>query len=130
MYVRGLRPGNMLVMLVMLVIYLRALDKMVYNAYVKQRILFYYQQGYKAPTIAKLLREDDVRCTRVGVVYFLNNFRRTGTIVRHPGSSRPSKITVEVKEIGEQQMRLDDETTATRLHRILTVASSSRSVSG
>lgn len=92
---------------------------MVYSAYTKQRILFYHQQGYKAPTIAKLLHEEGVRCTRVGVANFLRKFLLTGTIARCPGSGRPSKITSEVQEVVEQQMRLDDETTATQLHQLL-----------
>ncbi len=93
---------------------------MVYSSYTKQRILFFHEQGYKAPTIAKLLREERVRCTRVGVAYFLKKFAETGTISRRAGSGRPSKITTEIKEIVDQQMRDDDETTATQLHHLLT----------
>ena len=43
----------------------------------------------------------------------------TGTIVRTPGSGRPSKITAEVKALVERQMRHDDETTAAQLHVLL-----------
>ena len=92
---------------------------MVYSSYVKQRILFYHQQGHKAPTIARLLSEERVSCTRVGVAYFLKKFLQTGTISRRLGSGRPTKVTREVKEIVEQQMRQDDETTATQLHELL-----------
>ena len=92
---------------------------MVYSSYVKQRILFYHQQGYKARTIAKMLGEERIRCTRVGVAYFLKKFLQTGTISRRLGSGRPSKVTTEVKQIVEQQMRQDNETTATQLHRLL-----------
>lgn len=38
---------------------------------------------------------------------------------RMPGSGRPTKITEEVKNIVEEQMRHDDETTATQLHKLL-----------
>ena len=38
---------------------------------------------------------------------------------RLPGSGRPSKITHEVKQIVEDAMRADDETTAVQLHKIL-----------
>ena len=93
--------------------------RMVYSSYVKQRILFYHQQGYKAPTIAKLLRAEHISCTRVGVAFFLKKFLQTGTITRRLGSGRPSKITTEVKQIVEQQMQLDDETTATQLRQLL-----------
>ena len=38
---------------------------------------------------------------------------------RRPGSGRMFKITQRVKELVEQQMERDDETTATQLHRFL-----------
>ena len=38
---------------------------------------------------------------------------------RLPGSGRPSQITPDVKQIVEDQMRLDDETTAFQLYRLL-----------
>ena len=43
-------------------------------------------------------------------------FYDTGSIARQPGSGRPSKVTAEIKELVEAQMRLDDETTAFQLH--------------
>ena len=46
-------------------------------------------------------------------------YKITGTIVRTPGSGRPSKITAEVKALEERQMRHDDETTAAQLHVLL-----------
>ena len=39
--------------------------------------------------------------------------------MRRPGSGRRSKITQQVKELVEAQMRLDDETTASQLHKLL-----------
>ena len=39
---------------------------------------------------------------------------------RKPGSGCPTKITSHVKQIVEQRMRQDDETTATQLHELLT----------
>ncbi len=38
-----------------------------------------------------------------------------------PGSGRPTKITEEVKKIVEEQMRKDDETTASQLFKLLIV---------
>jgi len=90
---------------------------MVFSCY---RILVHYGNGYKAPTISKLLREEGVRCSRVGIAKFIQKFQDTGNINRRVGSSRPSKITSEIKQIVEDQMRRDDETTAVQLHRILT----------
>ena len=92
---------------------------MVFSCYKKQRILFYYEKGYKAPTIAKLLREANLQCSRVGVAKFLKKFQETGNINRRVGSGRPSKVTAEIKRVVEEQMRLYDETTAVQLHRIL-----------
>ena len=50
---------------------------------------------------------------------FLKKFREMGSIQRHPGCDQPSKISAEVKEIIEEQMRADDETTATQLHKLV-----------
>ena len=92
---------------------------MVFSSYKKQRILFFYSKGYKAPTIAKLLHDEGLPCSRVGVAKFIKKFEETGTITRRVGSGRPSKVTAEIKQIVEDQMRLDDETTAVQLYRLL-----------
>ena len=39
--------------------------------------------------------------------------------MRRPGSGRPSKITLEMKEIVEAKMREDDEAAAYQLHALL-----------
>ena len=92
---------------------------MVFSSYKKQRILFLRAKGYRAPTIAKLLRDEKLQCSRVGVAKFMRKFKQTGTISRHIGSGRPSKVTAEIKQLVEDQMRLNDETTAVQLHRLL-----------
>lgn len=92
---------------------------MVFSSYKKQRILFFYSKGYKAPTIAKLLHDEGLPYSRVGVAKFIKKFEETGTITRRVGSGRPSKVTAEIKQIVEDQMRLDDETTAVQLYRLL-----------
>ena len=92
---------------------------MVYSSYLKQRILYFYLKGHRAPTIRKLLLEENIKASRVGIASFLKKFEETGCLTRRPGSGRPSKATAEIKEIMEQQMREDDETTAVQLHRIL-----------
>ena len=93
--------------------------KMVYSTYKLQRILYYYLQGYKAPTIAKLLREEKLKASRVGIAKFLKKYTETGSIGRRRGSGRPTKVTAEIKAIVEEKMREDDETTATQLHSLL-----------
>ena len=93
---------------------------MLYSTYKKQRILYLRSQGLKAPTIARMLRdEENLQCTCVGVSMFLKRFEETGSLTRQPGSGRPSKITAEIKEIVEEQMQFDDETSAVQLHRLL-----------
>ena len=93
---------------------------MVYSSYKRQRILHHYCGGHHAPTIAKLPREEGLKVTRVGIAKFLMKFQETGSIGRRLGSGRPSKITAEMKETVEKQMRLDDETTTYQLHQLLT----------
>ena len=50
---------------------------------------------------------------------FIRRYRQTGSIARRPGSGPKSKITSEIMQVVERQMRLDDETTAMQLHRLL-----------
>lgn len=93
---------------------------MVFSEYTKQRIVFYYHQGLKAPSISSRLREEGITASRVGVFKFLNSYRSSASIARSPGSGRNSKITDEVKKVVEEKMREDDETTAMQLHQLLT----------
>ena len=82
-------------------------------------ILYWFNQGLKAPSIAKALEEERLGCLRCGIAKFLKVYQATGSIARQPGSGRLSKITPEMKHIVEEQMRLDDETTACQLHCLL-----------
>ena len=92
---------------------------MVYSDYIKQRILHHYSKGYKAPTIAKLLQEEQLKASRVGVAKFIKHYQDTSTIARRPGSGQPSKVTEEIKRIVEEQMQKDDKTMAYQLHQLL-----------
>lgn len=83
------------------------------------RILYLSMQGYKPPTISRILEEEGMKASRRGIAYFLKRYTETGTIARLPGSGRPSVVTEEIKAIVEQQMRDDDETTAHQLHSLL-----------
>ena len=91
---------------------------MVFTCYTKQRILYYYLHGRRAPTIAKLIREG-VEVSRVGVAKFLAKFKETGCISRTPGSGRPLKLTGEIKTVVDEKKREDDETTAFQFHELL-----------
>ena len=94
--------------------------KMVFSAYEKERMIYYYCKGMKAPTIRRKLLEEGIVASREGIHKFLSRFLECGSILRQPGSGRPSKITAEIKKIVDDQMELDDETTAHQLHSILT----------
>lgn len=94
---------------------------MVLSLYAKQRIVYYYTQGYRTSTRIRrvLAKEDKIIVTRVTIWKFLRGYAKSGSFARKEGSGRPSKITAEVKEIVECQMKADDETTAIQLHKTL-----------
>ena len=91
---------------------------MVMSTYAKQRVLS-LSEHYKSPTIARLLREEGIKVSRVAVYKFLKRFWTTKTIRRSEGSGRPSKITAMVQSLVDEKMEADDETTATQLHQML-----------
>ena len=94
---------------------------MVFSDYTKQRILFFYSLlGYRPSRIALLLAAEGIIVSRPGVAKFINRYMATGSIVRQPGSGRKTVISSEIKRVVEDQMRSDDETTASQLHVILT----------
>ena len=70
--------------------------------------------------IARLLEKDDgISVSQRGIAKFLKVYEETQSISRRPGSGRLSEITASVKQIVEQQIQLDDETTAAQLYRML-----------
>ena len=56
----------------------------------------------------------------MGVWKFLYIYKRTGTLSKLEGGGRHTKITNEIKQIVNQQMHDDDETTAYQMHKLLT----------
>ena len=94
---------------------------MVFSDYVKQRILFFYSLlGYRPSRIALLLAMEGISVSKTGVAKFISRYLATGSIVRQPGSGRKTVISPEILRLVEDQMRADDETTASQLHVILT----------
>ena len=85
---------------------------MVFSSEVLVKILGYYFDGRKPPSIEKLLREQDIW-------KLLRRYERTGTIARQGGGGRRGFFTPEVKGIVDEQMNKDDETTAYQLHKLL-----------
>lgn len=115
---------------------------MVYTEYKKQRIVYYMSKfilfyfvtfgiqsfkkyiltlakGYKSTSIVECLRSEGLSVTVSGVFRFIKRYNETRTIARHPGSCRPTKITIDVIRIVERQMEADDETTAVQLQKML-----------
>ena len=88
---------------------------MVYSDYVKQRILFYRRSGKSLQRIVLSLAEEGLVATKAGVAKFLRRFDETGTIARAPGSGQKSMMTAEAKQIVEEQMERNDETTGKEL---------------
>ena len=93
---------------------------MVFTQYEKRRMVFFWKKGYKAPTIAKLLRSEGITASRRGIHKFLRLFAERRTTARRPGSGRPFILSTEIKNEVERIMEEDDETTATQLHQLLT----------
>ena len=93
---------------------------MVYSRYTKQRVLqLYLYENCRPPQNTDLLKKEGLSTSRQGVLKFLKRYNLRQTIARQPGSGRPYLVTAEVKRIFEEQMRLDDETTAYQLHPLL-----------
>lgn len=92
---------------------------MVYSLYKKERILHFYSQGLKPPTIMTELAAEGIIVSRRGIYKFLKKFEATGCLLRSPGSGRPTKITNSVKRFVEDRMKMDDETTVHQLHAML-----------
>ena len=90
-----------------------------YGDYKYQRILYYHRQGHKPPAIAKLLQEESLKCTRMGIYKFIKKYEKFGTFSVVPGAGRPTLITSEIKQLVDQRMEEDNETTATQLCEIL-----------
>ena len=92
---------------------------MVFNEYTKRRILFYHAKDYRPRRIAELLLQEGITASSRGIALFIARCEKTGTSDRRPGSSRPTKITNEMKAMVEKQMARDDETTVKELHIVL-----------
>ena len=67
--------------------------EMVYSAYTKRKILCYYREGYRPPSISVLLLNEGLKASKVGVAKFIARFEATGAVALHrkTGSGRSSK---------------------------------------
>lgn len=105
-----------------LVFFLALLSReMVFSDYTKQRILFFHSLlGYRPSRISFLLAKEGIIVSKTGVAKFIHRYLATGSIIRQPGSGRKTVLSPEIRRVVEDQMRADDETTASQLHVILT----------
>ena len=94
--------------------------RMVFDDDTKQKVLFFYLRSHRPATISRLLEEEGIHVSRRRVARFIARYLATGSIARRPGSGGRSKITEDVKKIVDEQTKVDDETTATQLHVLLT----------
>ena len=77
-------------------------------------------EGHKAPTVARLLREEVVRVSCAGVSNFLAKFEETGSIGWIKDRIwQTVKITAEMKKLAEDQMHSDFDATVYQLHKLL-----------
>ena len=107
---------------------------MMFSEYIKLRILYLWTLQYNLPAIAAALEGEGITApagvwlslysstlkqVKQRFVQSVQYETNTGTIARQPGSGRETLITAEVKAVVEEQMRRDDETTASQLHVLL-----------
>ena len=74
-----------------------------FSEYKRQRIVSLWQDGFKAPAIAKILAKENLPATRQGIQKFLKKYTESGTIGRKEGSGRKSKITAEVRRLVDEK---------------------------
>ena len=72
--------------------------------------IVHHMEGHNAPTIARLLLEEGVKVSCVGILKFLAKYEETGSIGWRIGYGRTSKIMAEMKKLVEDQMHSDIET--------------------
>ena len=90
-------------------------QKMTFPEYVKQRILALSRDGLRPTTIARILAQEGVKASRQGIDKFLLRYEEDGSTSRRKGSGMPTIITEDMREIVEERMQADNETTARQL---------------
>ena len=77
---------------------------MVFTQYEKRQMVFFWKKGYRASTIAEVLRSEGITASRRGIEKFLRLFAERKTIARRLGSGRPLKLSAEIKNEVERIM--------------------------
>ena len=89
------------------------------NLYKKERVVFYAAQGLRAAAISRALANAGIMYSATSVSHVLMKLSNGQSIARKPGPGRPTKTSQQVKDLIEDQMRKDNETTASELNRLL-----------
>ena len=89
---------------------------MVYNMYKKWRIIHFHQLGHKPPTIAKLLKEENLKVSCVGVDKFIARFLETGLLRERNAQEDYHQSQQKCRQSSIQE---DDETTAYQFRELL-----------
>ena len=95
------------------------LERMPYSEYLKCRALTLHLRGLVAQAIVDILESRGFHATVQEILKFLCRVEEISTIMRKPGSKRPSSVTPQMQALVDDQMRRDDETTASQLHTLL-----------
>ena len=93
-----------------------AMEKFLYT---KQRAVFYAAKGLKGTAISKALSKEGLTYSPKSASLLIRKLKRGESVLRKPSTGRPSKVTQRVKDVIEEQMQKDDETTAAELDCIL-----------
>ena len=86
--------------------------------YTKQRAVFYAAQGLNASAISRALSAEGLPYSPKSVSLLLRKLKAGQSLVRKRAVGRPSKTTQKVRDLIEEQMQRDNETTATELDHL------------
>ena len=93
---------------------------MVLTNYCKLRIIqLYYQRRISYGNIVEVLKAEGLKVPKKTVWKTIQKYKSHGTIYRLPGSGRPFKLSDDVITLIEEQMKRNDETTATQILKML-----------
>ena len=87
--------------------------------YTKRRAIYFASKGLSCSATSRALTSEGLSYSTKSVSLLLRKINGGGSIARKPGTGRSTKITQQVKDLKEEQMQADDETTAVELKRKL-----------
>ena len=87
--------------------------------YTKRRAIYFASKGLSCSATSRALTSEGLSYSTKSVSLLLRKINGGGSIARKPGTGRSTKITQQVKDLIEEQMQADDETTAVELKRKL-----------